>query len=162
VPKPLLGRVVKAMLTAHPYEEVAYDLIPLANVNPAAGLGAIGDLKEPEEAVAFLARIKNLLGLGMLRHSASTGKPVGRVAVCGGSGSEFIRAAAQAGADVYLTADIKYHAWLEVPEELLLVDIGHYESERVAMKILYDHLNEKFPTFAVRLTEVNTNPIKYL
>ncbi|MFO7617314.1 MAG: Nif3-like dinuclear metal center hexameric protein [Bacteroidales bacterium] len=162
VPKPLLGRVISAMLAAHPYEEVAYDLIPLLNVNAAAGLGAVGDLPGPAEEGAFLARVKSLLGAGVLRHSGLTGRPIRRVAVCGGSGSEFVRAAAQAGADVYLTADIKYHTWFEVPEGLLVVDVGHYESEWVAMNILYDHLIEKFPTFAVRLTEVNTNPIKYL
>lgn len=162
VPKPLIKVVVGAMLAAHPYEEVAYDLVPLANVNFSAGLGAVGDLQVPEKAEAFLERVKNLLGLPMLRHSVFHGQMVKRVAVCGGSGSDFIQAAACAGADVYLTADIKYHAWFDVPADLLLADIGHYESERVAMTILHDYLIEKFPTFAVRLTEVNTNPIKYL
>ncbi len=162
LPRHLSARVVDAMLKAHPYEEVAYDLIPLLNKNHSAGLGIVGELPADLSELQFLQLVKETFNAGMIRHSALSVRPVRRVAVCGGSGSQFISDAWKAGADAYITADIKYHNWFDVPVGMLVADIGHFESEQFAMNILYDTLIEKFPKFAVRLTEVNTNPIKYL
>lgn len=161
-PKHRLKPVIQAMLASHPYEEVAYDLYPLINKNPSQGLGIIGNLDPEMKEVEFLERVKILLGLPVIRHSALRNKPIRKVAVCGGSGVEFLSNAVSSGADIYLTSDIKYHAWFDVPGTLILADIGHFESEQFAINILADSLIEKFPKFAVYLTEVNTNPINYL
>ncbi len=161
VPEHLTGSVIQAMKQAHPYEEIAYDLYPLINENPTIGFGIIGKLPAPESIPDFLTRAKSVLGLPMIRHSRFSGSHIHHVAVCGGSGSSFISRAVQAGCDCYLTSDIKYHQWFDAPETLMLADIGHYESEQFAMIGIYDSLIEKLPKFAVRLTEVNTNPINY-
>jgi dinuclear metal center YbgI/SA1388 family protein len=161
VPIHLAKAAVRAMIDAHPYEEVAYDLYPLKNSNPSSGLGILGELKEVLPVTDFLDLIKRTLNLSVVKHSVYKKGKIKRVAVCGGSGAEFLPYAVKSGCDAYLTGDIKYHQWFEVPEGMLLADIGHYESEQFAMNGLYDFLIEKFPTFAVRLTEVNTNPINY-
>jgi putative NIF3 family GTP cyclohydrolase 1 type 2 len=161
-PRHRLNPVIAAMLAAHPYEEVAYDLYPLLNNNPAQGLGIYGELQMALPETEFLKNLKKVFGLPVVRHSRLTGKPVRKIALCGGSGIQFLKQAAASGADVYLTADIKYHAWFDVPDNLLLADIGHFESEQFAINLLADSLIEKFPKFAVYLTGVNTNPINYL
>lgn len=162
LPKHRLKAVIKAMLEHHPYEEVAYDLYPLINKNPSEGLGIVGELDEDSTELEFLNKIKGVFGVQVVRHSRLRNKPVRKVALCGGSGSEFLTQAASSGADIYLTADIKYHSWFDLPGDILLVDIGHFESERFTINVLADSLIEKFPKFAVCLTEVNTNPINYL
>jgi putative NIF3 family GTP cyclohydrolase 1 type 2 len=149
------------MKDAHPYEEVAYDLYPLKNANPSAGLGICGELANGLSVHGFLDLVKETLHLPVIRHSSLKGKEIKKVGLCGGSGIEFLPYAINAGCDAYLTGDVKYHQWFDVPGSMILADIGHYESEQFAMNGLYDLLIEKFPTFAVRLTEVNTNPINY-
>jgi dinuclear metal center YbgI/SA1388 family protein len=162
VPKHAVKQAVKALIEAHPYEEVAYDLIPLENKNPSQGLGIVGELPEGVSEMEFLKKAKEVFGIPVIRHSNLRKKQVERVALCGGSGVEFLRHAISEGADIYLTADIKYHSWFEVPANIVLADIGHFESEQFAINVLADSLIEKFPKFAVCLTEVNTNPINYL
>ena len=162
LPKYRLKQVVKAMLDNHPYEEVAYDLYPLINKNPAQGLGIIGELEMDCSETEFLQRAKKIFGLPVIRHSRLRNKPVRKVALCGGSGIQFLKHAIFSGADIYLTADIKYHSWFDVPGNLLLADIGHFESEQFTINVLADSLIENFPKFAVYLTEANTNPINYL
>jgi dinuclear metal center YbgI/SA1388 family protein len=162
VPKHRAGAVIKAMLASHPYEEVAYDLYPVLNTNPSQGLGIVGELKSHCSETDFLAQVKAVFGLPVIRHSKLRNRPVERVALCGGSGIQFMKQATASGADFYLTADIKYHSWFDVPDKIVLADIGHFESEQFAINILADTLIENFPKFAVYLTEVNTNPITYL
>jgi len=162
VPKHLLNQVVKAMLASHPYEEAAYDVFPLKNMNTAQGLGISGELDRDYPEVEFLKKVKEVFGLPVLRHSKLRNRPVRRVALCGGSGIEFLKHAVFSGADIYLTADMKYHSWFEVPDNFLLADIGHFESEQFTINVLVDSLIENFPKFAVYLTAVNTNPINYL
>jgi dinuclear metal center YbgI/SA1388 family protein len=162
VPKHRLAAVLRAMTETHPYEEVAYDLYPLVNRNPAQGLGIVGDLEKEETETGFLARVKLLAGLPVIRHSALRNRPVRRVALCGGSGMEFLGHAVSSGADIYLTSDIKYHSWFDVPNHLVLADLGHFESEQFAINVMADTLIENFPKFAVYLTEVKSNPINYL
>ena len=151
--------VVAAMIAAHPYEEVAYDLVPLANVHPGIGAGMVGELDKPLDEEAFLGLAKEAFGLKVIRHTALLGKPVRRVALCGGSGAFLIGRAKAAGADVYLTGDVKYHEFFDADGRLLLADIGHYGSEQFTMNLIQRRLGELFPTFAVRLTENVTDPI---
>jgi dinuclear metal center YbgI/SA1388 family protein len=162
VPKYAVKQVVKVLIEAHPYEEVPYDLIPVVNRNPMQGLGIVGELPEGMPELAFLNQAKEVFGIPVIRHSKFRNRAVKRVALCGGSGVEFLKHAILEVADIYLTADIKYHSWFEVPANIILADIGHFESEQFAINVLADSLIEKFPKFAVCLTEVNTNPINYL
>jgi putative NIF3 family GTP cyclohydrolase 1 type 2 len=121
----------------------------------------MGEMPGEVTSGEFLERIRNLFGTPVIRYSAFMGDRIRKVAVCGGSGSQFILRAAAEGCDAFVTADIKYHQWFDAPGSLLVADIGHYESEQFAMISLRDSLIENFPNFAVRLTEVNTNPIYY-
>lgn len=153
--------VVDAMIDAHPYEEVAYDLYPLNNVNPLHGFGLTGQLPDETTGEAFLEQLKDLFGTPVIRHSALPGNSIRKIAVCGGSGSEYLSLAFARGCQAFVTSDIKYHHWFEVPESMLVADVGHFESEQFAMITLRDSLIENFPNFAVRLTEVYTNPVHY-
>ncbi len=162
LPKHKLKAVIKAMLEHHPYEEVAYDLYPLINKNPSQGLGIVGELSQECSETDFLKQVKEVFGVPVIRHSKLFNRQIRKVALCGGSGADFIKQAASSGADIYLTADIKYHFWFDLPGQIVLADIGHFESERFTINVLADSLIEKFPKFAVCLTEVNTNPINYL
>lgn len=151
--------VVAAMIAAHPYEEVAYDLVPLSNVHPEVGSGVVGELGNALEESEFLALVKGAFGLKVIRHTRLLKKPVRTVALCGGSGAFLIGKAKAAGADAYLTGDLKYHEFFDADGRLLLADIGHYGSEQFTMNLIQRRLGELFPTFAVRLTENVTDPI---
>jgi dinuclear metal center YbgI/SA1388 family protein len=154
--------VVNALLKSHPYEEVAYDLYPLENENIEAGLGCIGDLPDPLTGDQFLKLLSSVFGAAGIRYSGQPGKAVSRVALCGGSGSSLISDARAAGADAFVTADLKYHNYLDAGKDILLVDCGHYETEKFSIELLYDLIIKKFPKFAVRFSKTNTNPINYL
>jgi len=153
--------VITAMLAAHPYEEVAFDIIALKNDNPLIGSGLIGELAEPVEEKALLQLVKTSFNLAVIKHTEFTGKPVKKIALCGGAGSFLIGAAIGAGADCYISSDIKYHEFFDANGKLLIADIGHYESEQFTIDLLFDILREKFPTFAVLKTGVKTNPVHY-
>lgn len=153
--------IISAMLAAHPYEEVAYDLYPITNPHPGIGSGLIGEWDSPIPEAEFLAKLKQTFGLQVIRHTKTLGKPIRRVALCGGSGAFLIRSAIAAGADAYLTGDVKYHEFFDADGRLLLADIGHYGSEQFTMHLIQRRLGEHFPTFAVRLTETVTDPIHH-
>jgi len=157
----LLSQVLKRMWEVHPYEEVAYDLIPLSNSNTTEGAGMIGELKAPMDEHEFLSFVKKTFECEGIRHTELLGKPVQKIAFCGGSGFFLLSDALRQKADVYLTADVKYHEFFDAEKRLLLVDIGHYESEHFTIDLIIRKLKEIFTTFAVLKTEVNTNPIKY-
>ncbi|MBX3239799.1 MAG: Nif3-like dinuclear metal center hexameric protein [Chitinophagaceae bacterium] len=157
----LQDRVVNALIAAHPYEEPAYDIIQLDNSHPQTGSGLTGLLPQPMEEQQFLERLKEAFGLKLIKHTALRGKPVRRVAVCGGSGSFLLRNAIASGSDVYISSDFKYHEYFDADNQIVIADIGHYESERFTIDLLYDIIIEKFPTFAVLKTDVNTNPVFY-
>ncbi|MFZ4521000.1 MAG: Nif3-like dinuclear metal center hexameric protein [Bacteroidales bacterium] len=161
-PQYLESGILKAMLAAHPYEEVAYDLIPLNNELKDAGAGLIGELDETSDEAAFLRLVKKNLDIPVVRHTPFLLKPLKRVALCTGSGSFLIREAISAKADIFLTADLKYHDFFDMENKILLADIGHYESEQGVKEWLYAALTEKFPNFAFLISEVNTNPVHYL
>ncbi len=153
--------ILKAMKEAHPYEEVAYDLIPLTNTLDQIGAGLVGLLPEPLSEKDFLSLLKQKFGLKTIRHTGLNGKIIRKVALCGGAGAGFIHNALKAGADAYITSDLKYHDFFEADNRLLLTDIGHWESEQFTVDLLVHHLMQKFPTFAVLKTNENTNPVHY-
>jgi dinuclear metal center YbgI/SA1388 family protein len=160
-PSWLAGKIVAAMKAAHPYEEVAYDVVRLSNSHPGTGAGVVGELPEPVDEKEFLVNLKQVFGLSVVRHTAFTGKKVKKVALCGGAGSFLVSNALAAGADIYITADMKYHEFFDANGSLLIADIGHYESEQFTVSLLHDVLQQKFLTFAVLKTEVRTNPVYY-
>ncbi|GAA4727964.1 Nif3-like dinuclear metal center hexameric protein [Flavisolibacter ginsenosidimutans] len=154
-------QVVKALVAAHPYEEVAYDIFTMENVHYGIGAGIIGELEHETSEKNFLRLLKNRFDLAVIRHTALRNKPVKKVAVCGGAGSFLIKKALGSGADVYVSSDIKYHEFFDAEGRMVIADIGHYESEQFTVDLLQSLLAEKFPTFAVLKTSVNTNPVRY-
>jgi len=149
------------MKATHPYEEVAYDVISLANKHQGIGSGIIGALPQPTSEMAFLGHVKKIFNLSVIRHTPLLAKPVKKVAVCGGAGSFLVPSALAAGADIFITADMKYHEFFDADSRMVIADIGHYESEQFTMDLLADILAQKFPNFAVLKTEVKTNPVRY-
>ena len=162
LPSYLKGKVHKALLAAHPYEEPAYDFYPLQNEWAQAGSGLVGELEEPETETDFLRRVKKLFEVGCVKHSRMTGRLIQKVALCGGAGAFLLPKAVGAHADVFLTGEVKYHDYFSYENDILIAEIGHYESEQYTKDLLYSIIREKFPTLDVQLTRVNTNPIKYL
>jgi dinuclear metal center YbgI/SA1388 family protein len=153
--------ILNAMMAAHPYEEVAYDIIALDNQNQLVGSGLLGELPESVNETSFLDLLKEKFNLSVIRHTQLLGKQVKKIALCGGAGSFLIGAAAASGADFYITADVKYHEFFDANSRLVIADIGHYESEQYTIDLLFDILSRKFPTFAVLKTGVKTNPVHY-
>lgn len=151
--------VLAAMRAVHPYEEVAYDMVPLLNTNQHIGSGLVGEWEQGIGETEFLALLKETFNLKALRHTKLLGKPVRRVALCGGSGAFLLGKAKAEGVDAYITGDVKYHEFFDADSKLLLADIGHYGSEQFTMDLIQRRLGELFPTFAVRLTENVTDPI---
>ena len=158
----LREKVIKALTDAHPYEEVAYDIFALENKNIDVGLGCVGEFQVPMTENDFLKLVSLVFDAKGVRYSKPTGKPVRKVALCGGSGASLVNDAITTGADAFITADIKYHNFFESDNKILLVDAGHFESEKFSTEILKDLIIKKFPKFAVRFSETNTNPINYL
>ncbi|MCX6144050.1 MAG: Nif3-like dinuclear metal center hexameric protein [Ignavibacteriales bacterium] len=163
VPRPRVTAVVAAMKSAHPYEEVAYDLYTLENGNPNVGMGAIGELSKPMTLGAFLSRVKRTLRANSIRFSGSMSQTVKRVAVCGGSGSELLENAIRDKADVFVTADVRYHGFHSASGRIALVDAGHYETEHIVLNSIAERLrswakarNEKL---VVTISKQSTNPI---
>jgi dinuclear metal center YbgI/SA1388 family protein len=157
----MAGKVINAMLKAHPYEEVAYDIYPLENPDPRRGIGVIGFLEDPMDEEVFMGFLKDRFSVSVLRHTALLGKPVKKVAVCGGAGSFLLGKAKAARADVFVTGDMKYHQFIEADGKIVVMDMGHFESEQFTRELFYDLIMKKFPKFAVRLSETEENPIKY-
>jgi putative NIF3 family GTP cyclohydrolase 1 type 2 len=158
----LQSKILKALFESHLYEEVAYEIYDLQNSHQNIGLGMIGELPEEMDELEFLQMVKSQMKADGIRHSAFMNRKIKKVAVLGGSGSEAISKAVQAGADAFLTADLKYHQFYQAENQLLLVDIGHFESERYTKNYIVDYLTKKLPNFAIILSEENTNPVKYL
>ncbi len=160
-PKERENQIIRALIRTHPYEEVAYDIYPLANAYDRAGSGAIGEMEEPLDEESFLQLLKERFNTPFVRHTGLLGRKVKRVALCGGSGSFLLSKAIAAGADVFVSGDFKYHQFFDADGRILIADIGHYESEQFTKEIFYELLTKKFTKFAVHLSEVNTNPVNY-
>jgi len=161
-PAPLESKILKALIEAHPYEEVAYDILPLDNKFDRVGSGMLGELENEQDEKEFLQQVKRVLKTDCIRYTKLLGKKVKRVAVCGGAGSFLLGDAIGAGADVFITADYKYHQFFDAENKIVIADVGHYESEQFTKELFYEVINKKFSTFAVHLSEINTNPINYL
>ncbi len=155
-------RILKALFENHPYEEVAYELFTLQNTDQNIGMGMVGELPEPISEIKFLENVKQKMNVSVIRHSRLLGQKVNRIAVLGGSGAFAIEAAKASGAQLFITADIKYHEFYKAEGKMVIADIGHYETEQFTKNLLVDFLTKKIPNFAIRLSENKTNPIKYL
>jgi len=153
--------IIVSMLAAHPYEEVAYHVLNLDNLHRYIGSGVIGNLPEEMTEEEFLLHLKESMHVKVIRHTKLFNKSIKRVAVCGGSGSFLLKDAIRSGADVYVSADFKYHEFFDAEDNIVIADIGHYESEQFTQELLIEIIREKFPNFAVLSTEIETNPIKY-
>lgn len=158
----LEDRVLKALRKSHPYEEVAYYVTPLSNENQDVGSGAVGELESPLEPLEFLRRLKISMDLAVIRHTRPIDHKVKKIAVCGGSGSFLLPNAIQAEADVFISADFKYHEFFDANNRIIIADIGHYESEVYTKELLQEILTKKFPNFAINFSKTVTNPISYL
>ncbi len=157
----LESQVIHSLLKAHPYEEVAYDIVSLDNQFQSVGSGIMGELPNPVSESEFLHLLKIKFGLQVIRHTPLLQKTIQKIALCGGAGSFLTKTAIAAGGEAYVTGDVKYHEFFDADGRLLLADIGHWESEQFTIDLLADHLSRKFPTFAVLKTGVKTNPVEY-
>jgi len=131
------------------------------NHDGKVGSGMIGDMKNSMSMADFRQYIKDKMQVSTLKHTKMLEKTVSKVAVCGGSGSFLIDQAKKAGADVYISADFKYHEFFDAEDDLMIVDIGHYESERFTIDLLYERIRNNFSNFASHCTKINTNPVNY-
>ena len=154
--------VLSSLFASHPYEEVAYDIYPIENKFGNVGAGMIGELENSVDEKEFLLKVKKNTGASCVRHSDFLGKKVKKIAVCGGSGSFLINVAISAGADVFITGEVRYHEFFKSEKKIMIVDIGHYESEQFTKDLIFAVIKEKFPTFALRISDINTNSINYL
>lgn len=162
LPKDKESRVIAALLQAHPYEEVAYDLFSLANANRETGSGMVGILDKPMKTNDFLLFLKERMGVACLKHTRVHSEEIRRVAFCGGSGSFLLKDAIDSKSDIYITSDYKYHQFFDAEDRIIIADIGHYESEQFTMELLLEIIQKKIPTFALCLTNAHTNPVHYL
>ena len=159
--KHLESRILKSLFKNHPYESVAYDILNLNNLNPDIGMGVFGSLKKSLSENDFMELIKKTFKTPLIRHSKLLGKPIKEVALLGGSGSFAINSAIKKQADVFLTSDLKYHNFFMAENKIVIMDIGHYESEQYTKNLIFDFLKEKLSSFAVVLSSINTNPVNY-
>tara|TARA_B100000508_G_scaffold141093_1_gene146612 strand:+ start:127675 stop:128781 length:1107 start_codon:yes stop_codon:yes gene_type:complete len=156
-----LGNVLSAMHNSHPYEEVAHDIISLDNLNHCEGAGMIGRLPEPISSQDYLQKIKTEFNCGTIRHTKILIDKIETVAFCGGAGSFLLQKAKAKKADIYITGDFKYHEFFDAENDIMIADIGHYESEQFTPNLLLGILKKNFINFAFHLSKVNTNPINY-
>ncbi len=162
MPQYLESRVLKALKKAHPYEEVAYFIQKLENENQIVGSGMLGELGDPMDEIPFLNFLKNKMELKVIKHTRLLNKPIEKVALCGGAGIFLLNDAKRLGADVFITSDIKYHEFFDAENQILICDIGHYESEIFTKELIMELLSQNFTNIALYLTKIVTNPITYL
>ncbi|MEO9871676.1 Nif3-like dinuclear metal center hexameric protein [Ekhidna sp.] len=162
VPNHKLNSVLSAAKSSHPYEEVAHYINVLNNLNQEVGSGMIGELDREVNPEQFLLELKSAMNLNTIRHTKTVKGKIKKVAICGGSGSFLLDQAISKQADILITADFKYHDFFEANNQIIIADIGHYESEVFTKELLQDALTKNFTKFAFCLSKVDTNPIKYL
>jgi dinuclear metal center YbgI/SA1388 family protein len=161
-PAYLENKILSALVKAHPYEEPAFDINLLENSNKEAGSGMIGELDKGMDETAFLHYLKEKMNLKIIKHTRLTGKKISKVAVCGGAGSFLLKNAIGAGAQVFISSDFKYHEFFDAEGDIMIADIGHYESEVYTKELIYELLIKKFSNIALVLAQINTNPVSYL
>ncbi len=154
--------LLSAMKDNHPYEEIAYQIYAICNLDNLVGNGIIGELNKPIKTIDFLTSLKATMNTEVIRHTAIVKDYINKVAVCGGSGSFLLKKAINQGADIFISSDFKYHQFFDSEDNIIIADIGHYESEQYTKELIYDLLTKKFIKFAVQLSQVNTNPVNYL
>lgn len=157
----LQHNIISAMKTVHPYEEVAFDIFALENEYADTGSGVVGELEQPISVSNFFDELKIKFKLPLIRHTKLLKDTIQKIAICGGAGSFLTKTAIAAGADIFITGDVKYHEFFEADDKIVIADIGHYESEQFTIDLVYDILRENFPNFAVLKTVLNTNPVIY-
>lgn len=162
LPAYLQSKVLNALISTHPYEEPAFDLIALNNTDNRLGAGLIGELPVEIAENEILSLLKTKFDCQVIRHTNFIGRKIKKVALCGGSGSFLLSKAIQAGADIFISGDFKYHDFFEAENRILVADLGHFETEQFTKHIFYEIITKKMPTFAVRISETKTNPINYL
>lgn len=155
------SRILKSLLTNHPYEEVAFDVYPLDNAYHHVGSGMTGEFEKAMPENEFLTLLKRVFNLKTVKHTPLLNKPIKKVSFCGGSGAFLIKNAINSGSDAYISADIKYHEFFEADSKILIADTGHFENEQFTPEIFYELIQKKFTTFATYLSKVNTNPVNY-
>ena len=160
-PKYKENTIISALKQAHPYEQVAYQIYILDNIYENVGAGIVGELAQKVDTNRFLEMLKTKMQTDCIRHTKLVKNQIKRVAICGGSGSFLLSNAICEKADIFITADFKYHEFFDGENDIIIADIGHFESEQFTKDLIYDLLSKKFSKFAVRLSKVNTNPINY-
>jgi dinuclear metal center YbgI/SA1388 family protein len=160
-PAYLQTQILSSLKANHPYEEVAYEVISIDNAHQEIGSGVIGVLSEPMNEKDFFTKLKKIFKLKVIKHTALRNKSIEKVAICGGAGSFLIQNAINSKSDIYITSDVKYHEYFDADGQIIIADIGHYESEQFTIDLFVSILEEKFPTFAVLKTGVNTNAVHY-
>ena len=162
LPSYLQNKILNTLFSEHPYEEVAYEIHPLDNVNQDIGSGMFGKLKNPLKSHDFLKHLKKVMQTDCIRYTDLNKEHIETVALCGGSGSFLLDDAKKVKADIFITADFKYHEFFDAESDIIIADIGHYESEQFTKELLCEILNKKFTKFATHLSSINTNPINYM
>lgn len=161
VPEYLISEAIQNLKRVHPYDEVAYDIIPLKNHHPKIGAGIIGKLPQEMPTEHFFELLKTQFNLSIIKHTKFLKSTVKSIAFCGGSGSFLIPDSISKKADVFITADVKYHDFMDAQDKIILADIGHFESEQHTIDIMIDVLIKKIPNFAILKTKINSNPVHY-
>ena len=154
--------ILSALIEAHPYEEVAYEIVSLDNSFNEVGSGLIGELSTPIDAMDFLRGLKATMNCECIRHTEIHKKEIKKIALCGGAGSFLLKQAISAGADVFLSADFKYHEFFDAEKRIIIADIGHFETEQFTIELICEIISQNFTTFALRQSKVKTNPVNYL
>lgn len=157
----LLPQILAALKNSHPYEEVAYYVHLLENENQEVGAGMVGELEEEMDELEFLDFLKDKMELQVIKHTALLSKKIKKIAICGGAGIFLLGDAKRAEADVFITADVKYHEFFDAEAKIILCDIGHYESEIFTKQLFGEILSQNFPNIALYFTRVVTNPTSY-
>ena len=142
-------------------KKILLPTIGLDYENQCVGSGMVAELPEPMEEIGFLQMLQTSFGLSVIKHSPFLGKPIQKVAICGGAGSFLLKQARAAEADIFISSDLKYHEFFDAEDQILIADIGHWESEQFTTGLLIDILQAKFPTFAVLKSVIKTNPVNY-
>ena len=155
-------RLISEMKNSHPYEEVSYQIFILDNIFEDVGSGIFGELDTAVDTEIFIKNLKKVMKTDCVRYTNIVKNKIKKVSVCGGSGSFLIKNVKDLGSDIFITSDIKYHEFFKAENDIILADIGHYESEQFTKRLIYDLLVNNFSSFATLLSKVNTNPINYL
>jgi dinuclear metal center YbgI/SA1388 family protein len=161
-PYHLKSTILKALNMSHPYEEVAYYLHDLENTNDFAGSGMIGELAQTMSLDEFLHNLRDTFALKTLRYTGNVNGNVSRVAVCGGAGNFLLHDALRQNADVFVSSDFKYHDFFDAEGKIAIADIGHYESEFFTKELIHEILSKNFTNIAIEISQINTNPVRYL